>query len=199
MLLLVRYSKYSKHWRNQRKESGYDKNHEDRATIYIFASRSRKEKKKGKNKVSDENSAFLHLLVTTEWTDAETNVDEDERRTAGVGTKPQCQPIDLRCSLRGPLLRREKNKLIGKGGGREAEERRSERQKRDREREKRERERQRISREAEIALFMNEKKKKKKRRRRNKNKEKSTRNAKRERFRFSLVFDHVRPANRDFC
>lgn len=115
MLLLVRYSKYSKHWRNQRKESGYDKNHENRATIYIFASRSRKEKKKGKNKVSDENSAFLHLLVTTEWTDAETNVDEDERRTAGVGTKPQCQPIDLRCSLRGPLLRREKNKLIGRG------------------------------------------------------------------------------------
>lgn len=36
-------------------------------------------------------------------------------RTTVEGTKPQCQPIDLRCSLRGPLLRREKNKLIERG------------------------------------------------------------------------------------
>lgn len=38
-------------------------------------------------------------------------------RTTVEGTKPQCQPIDLRCSLRGPLLRREKNKLIERRGG----------------------------------------------------------------------------------
>lgn len=61
-------------------------------------------------------------------TGAEANIRE-KRRTTGEGTKPQCQPIDLRCSLRGPLLRREKNKLIEEGGGsgkrgREAEERR---------------------------------------------------------------------------
>ena len=37
-------------------------------------------------------------------------------RTTVEGTKPQCQPIDLRCSLRGPLLRREKNKLIERRG-----------------------------------------------------------------------------------
>lgn len=44
------------------------------------------------------------------------------RRTAAAGTKPQCQPIDLRCLLRGPLLRREKNKLIEEGGWSEREE-----------------------------------------------------------------------------
>lgn len=38
-------------------------------------------------------------------------------RTTVEETKPQCQPIDLRCSLRGPLLRREKNKLIERRGG----------------------------------------------------------------------------------
>lgn len=38
-------------------------------------------------------------------------------RTTVEGTKPQCQPIDLRCSLRGPLLRREKNKLIERRSG----------------------------------------------------------------------------------
>lgn len=41
----------------------------------------------------------------------ETNAERNGEPLA-EGTKPQCQPIDLRCSLRGPLLRREKNKLI---------------------------------------------------------------------------------------
>lgn len=42
-------------------------------------------------------------------------VSMQRSRTTVEGTKPQCQPIDLRCSLRGPLLRREKNKLIERG------------------------------------------------------------------------------------
>ena len=60
-------------------------------------------------------------------TGAEANIRE-KRRTTGEGTKPQCQPIDLRCSLRGPLLRREKNKLIEEGGAvvREEEKRKKE-------------------------------------------------------------------------
>lgn len=44
-------------------------------------------------------------------------VPTQRSRTTVERTKPQCQPIDLRCSLRGPLLRREKNKLIERGGG----------------------------------------------------------------------------------
>lgn len=61
-------------------------------------------------------------------TKRETENGERNGEPLAEGTKPQCQPIDLRCSLRGPLLRREKNKLIegaeSLGGGREAEERR---------------------------------------------------------------------------
>lgn len=46
-------------------------------------------------------------------------VSMQRSRTTVEGTKPQCQPIDLRCSLRGPLLRREKNKLIERRSGEE--------------------------------------------------------------------------------
>lgn len=58
-------------------------------------------------------------------TGAKANI-RGKRRTTGGGTKPQCQPIDLRCSLRGPLLRREKNKLIEGAVVREEEKRKKE-------------------------------------------------------------------------
>lgn len=62
---------------------------------------------------------------TSGTTGAKANI-RGKRRTTGGGTKPQCQPIDLRCSLRGPLLRREKNKLIEGAVVREEEKRKKE-------------------------------------------------------------------------
>lgn len=164
MWSILRYSKY-KNWRKKnestkriRDTQKWDKNHnhEDRARPICISFVPRKRRRRNR----EYRTKTRRFFISSEGTGAETNIDE--RRTAGVGTKPQCQPIDLHCSLRGPLLRREKNKLIGRGG-REAEERRSERQERER--------RDRAFHEW------------KKRRRRNKNKGKSTRNAKRERER----------------
>lgn len=144
MWSILRYSKY-KNWRKKnestkriRDTQKWDKNHnhEDRARPICISFVPRKRRRRRRNR--EYRTKTRRFFISSEGTGAETNIDE--RRTAGVGTKPQCQPIDLHCSLRGPLLRREKNKLIGRGG-REAEERRSERQERE-----------------EIALFMNEKK-----------------------------------------
>lgn len=62
-------------------------------------------------KVSESRSSFSSIKQASHV------VSMQRSRTTVEGTKPQCQPIDLRCSLRGPLLRREKNKLIERDGG----------------------------------------------------------------------------------
>jgi len=68
-----------------------------------------------------EDMPKIRERLPTPWNNVPHVFPTQRSRTTVEGTKPQCQPIDLRCSLRGPLLRREKNKLIERGSEGERE------------------------------------------------------------------------------